>query len=200
MNLLEASVYVHLDRYIALNLGEQVALPAVDRHPGPGGRALPRRADRGRHAGRGAHPGRPGHAGRRAAGPDPLPGAPRARVAGVPGHRRHRDRRRRDGRRPCPRARTEGGALRRFGGALQRLAGRAERRRTARRRESRESGADAACSATRAGTTGDRPSWRCGWRRTRRCRRGIRWPSRCGWMPCTSSTSAATASTSAGAE
>ena len=61
MNLLEASVYVHLDRYIALHLGEQALLPALERHAGPPGRALPRRAHRGRRAGRGAHPGRAGH-------------------------------------------------------------------------------------------------------------------------------------------
>ena len=58
MNLLEASVYVHLDRYVALHLGEQALyLPWHDIRARAGG-ALPRRADRGRRPGRGAHPGR----------------------------------------------------------------------------------------------------------------------------------------------
>ena len=62
MNLLEASVYVHLDRYIALNLGEQALyLPWNDIRARAVAHYHGERIVVG-HAGRGAHPGRPGRA------------------------------------------------------------------------------------------------------------------------------------------
>ena len=172
MNLLEASVYVHLDRYVAAQPRRAVALPAVERHPGPRRLALPRRAHRHRRAGRGADPGRAGHPGRRAARAHPLPGAPRARVARLRRHRRHRGRRRRHRRRRSPSRTSNGAPAAPLRPRHQRLNGRGDAARQRRRRRAAGSGARRACCATRAATTGARRSWRCGWRRTRRCRPG----------------------------
>ncbi len=69
--------------------------------------------------------------------------------------------------RPADATPTGQRGLRRFGQVMQRLTGRAaEPRRPAGRRGRATRGP--ACSTTRAGTTGARPSSRCGWRRTRR--------------------------------
>ena len=169
MNLLEAEVYVHLDRHIALHMGDQVLhLPWNDLALAPG-RALPRRAHRHRRAGRGADPGTQRRPGRRAARADPLPRAPRPRVARVPRHRRDRGGRRR-GRHHAAELPPENG-LRRF---VNRLTGRGGGRpTTASRWPRRPTGVVAlpsgrAFSAIRAATTAARPNWPCGSRRTRR--------------------------------
>ena len=200
MNLLEASVYVHLDRYVALQPRRPGALPALERHPrlGPVAHYHGERIVVGMRAealtpvapdspgdvlrGRIRYLEHHGHEslafldiGATAIVVDEMGAAARAR--------------RRVGQR----------GLRRFGRAMQRL----DRPRAGRRRQRAAApvgGARPACSPTRAGTTAARPSWRCGWRRTRRSAPGTRWPSRCGWTRCTSSTSVATASTSVGAD
>ena len=115
MNLLEASVYVHLDRYIALNLGDQALyLPWNDIRARAVAHYHGERIVVGMRA-EALTPVAPDSPRRRAARPDPLPGAPRPRVAGVPRHRRDRDRGRRDGR--AARGHAAGGrrGLRRFG-------------------------------------------------------------------------------------
>ena len=176
------------------------ALPALARHPGPGGGALPRRADRGRGAGRGAHPGRARtpratccRAGSATSSttatsrwPSSTSAPPRCwstRWAAAP-----------------PRTRTaSSGALRRFGAAscTGSPGGPASRRRprepTRRQPDQRaERPRPAPPAPGRAGGPAGAVPGDLG--------RGTRWRSRSGWTPCTSSTNAATASTSAGAD
>ncbi|TWH68048.1 carbohydrate ABC transporter ATP-binding protein, CUT1 family (TC 3.A.1.1.-) [Micromonospora olivasterospora] len=195
MNLLEASVYVHLDRYVALHLGEQALyLPwndirsrAVAHYHGerivvgmraealtPVSPEAPGDVLRGRIRYLEHH----GHEslafvdiGATAVVVDEMAGP----VDGAPGGQR---------------------GLRRFGQVVQRITGRGADLPG----EPAHASPGRACSATRAGTTDARRSWRCGSRRTRPSPRGTRWPSPYAWTPCTSSTSAGTGSTSAGAE
>ena len=123
MNLLEASVYVHLDQYIALKFGEQsLYLPWDDVRARAVSRYHGERIVVGLRA-EALTPVAPEVQGDVLQRPDPLSRAPRARVAGLPGHRRDRDRRRRDGRAVSATG-ENGSALRKFGGALQKLNGR----------------------------------------------------------------------------
>ncbi len=127
MNLLEASVYVHLDRYVHAQPRRAGAVPAVGRHPGAGGLALPRRADRHRHACRGADPGRAEHPGRRAAaaasGTSSTTGTSRSRSSTSAPRRSWSTTSA-----GTPTEPVESGRLRKFGHVVQRLAGRGESR------------------------------------------------------------------------
>ena len=197
MNLLEASVYVHLDRYIALNLGEQsLYLPWND---------IRARAVAHYHGERIV-------VGMRAEALTPV--APDFQGDVLHGRIRYLEHHGHESL-----AFLDVGAtaivVDELAGKTAPDAGRADRRAQAVRRGA--AAADRPRRRPAAVQAGDseptqraarpgpappaaRPSWRCGWRRTRRSRPGIRWPSRCGWTRCTSSTSAATGSTSAGGE
>ena len=201
MNLLEASVYVHLDRYVALQPRRPGALPALGRHPGAGrSRTTTASASWSACGPRRSPRSRPDTPGRRAARPDPLPGAPRPRVAGVPRHRRDRGRGRRDGPAPAEQADERRPGLRRFGArgaaahrprqparAVQRGTGSARSRTSVLSDPGRHHRRPAEL-AVRLAPYPDVSA------------PGTRWPSRCGWTRCTSSTSAATASTWGGAD
>ncbi len=199
MNLLEASVYVHLDRYVALNLGEQsLYLPWDDIRSRAVAHYHGERIVVGMRA-EALTPVAPDTAG------DVLHG--RIRYLEHHGHESLAfldigataivvDEMGTAVEQAAPGQR----GLRRFNQVMQRLTGRA----TESSAPAPETGAAAAtgraCCPTRAATTVVRRNWRCGWRRTRRCRPGTRSPCRCGWTRCTSSTSEATVSTSAGGE
>ena len=178
MNLLEASVYVHLDRYVTLNLGEQALyLPWDDIRARAVSHYHGERIVIGMRA-EALTPVAPDTQGDVLQRPHPLSGASRSRVARVPRHRRHRHRGRRYGATAPDRA---GRAAAGCGGSGRRCSGWPDAASAASDAAAGRPGLGAsaarACSATRAGTTGGRRSWRYGWRRTRRSRRVTRWRS-----------------------
>ncbi|GAB3947590.1 ABC transporter ATP-binding protein [Micromonospora vulcania] len=194
MNLLEASVYVHLDRYVTLNLGEQsLYLPWDD---------IRSRAVAHYHGERIV-------VGMRAEALTPVaPDSPgdvlRGRIRYLE-HHGHESLAFLDigataivvdemGAPLDPPPVGQRG-LRRFGSVMQRLTGKAAE------------AVDAPSGGTRTSVLPDpgrhhrRPrSWRCGWRRTRRSPPVTRSPSRSGWTRCTSSTSVAPGSTWGGVD
>ena len=121
MNLLEASVYVHLDRYVTLSLGEQALyLPWDDIRARAVSHYHGERIVIGMRA-EALTPVAPNTQGDVLQRPHPVPRTPRARVARVPRHRRHGDRGRRHRRHadragrvgPAAQVRPRGAAARR---------------------------------------------------------------------------------------